>query len=265
MIKIVQYKRNMKIQEADYVLDKSEKLLDILVNLTPKFEGNWEIVLLEPKIKFVKKLLEDIILPEWVNIYLYLSNKKMEAVVLEHPGLQPKAKSIREEYDTMISSLNHLIDKNAKDAILRAIGNNTTQLQETLTLLDKECEGQKITLKQVQSTLNYSSRVYASDVLKAFMTHDVKRWDLYYKLLHELGPQITYYALYKQVKQLLDDKYAFLHNEDVKSYIARNVDAAFICYVYTIFCNSTDYRQLVALLHMIDNRCEDTLNFIMED
>ena len=53
MIRLVKHTSKMTIPHADYVLEKSEKLLDILNVLTPKFSGKWDIILIDPKTTFV--------------------------------------------------------------------------------------------------------------------------------------------------------------------------------------------------------------------
>lgn len=266
MIKINEYKRKMKLPDCDYLLDKTDKFYELVGVLTPKFSGNWEFVLLDPKLTFCKELLEkETVLPTWINVTLLLTRKKLEHIVLQNPKLQPKEKSVKDELDDIIASLTHMITPDAKRAILSAIGANRQELQETLLKLDNECEGSTITAKQVRKTVNYTKVIYASDVLYAFLTGLPQRWVLYDKLLSAIGMEIAYYAMYKNAKVTLQEKQKYLLNEDVKNRTARNVDATRICYCYTLFANSNSYKQLPIILHCIENRSLSNLNLIMRE
>lgn len=254
MIELRLHKSKDRIPDADYVLDKCDKFYDIVNLLTPKFEGKWSIILIDPKLKFVKELLSDSMLPDWINVSILLGTKKLDEVVLEFPKYQPKVKSRKEEFEEAIKDLTHVIDESAKKALYTALGSQIDNLKEVLTKLDTECKTETITLKQVRGTVNYSKRVYASDVINSFLLGDARRWSLYDKLVRELGMEIAYYACYKYVKTLLTEKDAYLQNKDIKQYIVKRIDAPLICYTYVLFANSCNYNQLYGLLYAIEHR-----------
>ena len=264
MIKLEYLKKGVKLPKVDYVLDKPEKLSDLISNLTPKFQGTWEIILLDPKITQVNEILELDDVPKWIDGYIYVNNAKMEQILLDFPKYQPKEVSVRDAYKSMIADLKHGIDVKAADYLFEAVGRRVEDLQDALIKLDNECEQQNITLKQVQGSFQHTKRVYASEVLEAFMTHDRYRWYKFDKLTHDLGDKITYYALKKQIRLLLQNKNKYLHNEDVKSRIVEKVDAPFICYVYVLFANSNNYLDLRGILCAIENRSAENLAAIQD-
>lgn len=264
MVKLVKYQAGQSIPDVDYVLEKTDKLFDIINILTPKFQGRWEFVLIDPTIKVVKTILEDQMLPDWIDIYIYTSQKKIDELVLEYPNLMPKKVSRKEMFDELIAELHCIIDKRAYQAIFQALGDNPEECRKVLTKLDAEATNGRITLKQVQHTINYTKRIYASDVLVAFLIQDRRRWDHYYKLLDTLGPTVMYYALKKQVKKLLLSKEDYLQNKDVKLYVVKRVDAPCICYAYCIFANTNNPNQLYNAMYAIDNRCADQLELIQQ-
>lgn len=259
MIKLEAFNNKSKLPEADYVLDKSEKLLSLLEVLTPKFKGEWDILLVDPRIKEVKNLVDLDLIPDYVNCVLYLPQAKLDIVVMDYPKLAPKQKSNKEVYKEMISGLSHMIDKGAMWLIYNTIGSNLSSLQEAIDKLDKECEGTTITVKQVQNTFAVQKRVYASDVLRAFLVKDRYRWLKLNTLVRDLGQDYAYHAIYKQVRELLAQKDAYLHNEDTKGNVVQIVDAPFICYVYVLFANSTSWRNLYGIMYSIDHRNASTL------
>jgi len=259
MITLAKYNPKSSLPESDYVLETSDKFFDIVNLLTPKFNGSWEFVLIDPKLKFVKDLISNKTLPDWINVILLLSNKKIEEVVLQYPEYQPKDKSRKEQLNDIIAELTHVIDNSAKKALLTALGHNMEELRTTLLKLDKECTGEKITLKQVQGEINYTKRVYASDVVNAFLLRDARRWNLYNTLVREIGAEISYYAMYKYVKSLLTEKENYLLNKDIKKFIVKRIDAPLVCYAYTLFANSTNHYQLYGILYCLENRSNKSL------
>ena len=264
MIQLVLRKPKTKLPEADYVLDNSEDILDLVKMLTPKFEGNWSILLIDPKLTLAKSLIENNTIPSYIDCFIYVNTTKLEKLVLDYPKLAPEKKSVKEAYKELLSGLKHLMDTKAMYELYNAIGPNLSELQEALTKLDNECDGPSITVKQVRNTFHYTKRVYASEVLAAFYRRDRFRWNKLEKLVRDLGESYAYNSLYKQVSNLLHEKNKYLHNEDTKLRIIEDVDAPLICYTYVLFANSKSYHNLYSIMYALDNRCKESLNNFME-
>ncbi len=262
MIELRQHTAKDSIPECDYVFEKTDKLNDLLYILTPKFDGVWYIVLLEPKIKFVKELIENTTLPKWVNFLVLVSKSKLDEVVLNYPSYAPRERTPKDVINEAVMSLRNLIDESAKKVLRQVYGTNEKDLREMLEKLDRECVTGTISLKQVKEAVNYQKRVYASDVLNAFMLNDYRRWFLYHKLVHDLGTRYSYNALASYSRKLLVAKSKYLNNEDVEQRIVSRVDAPLICYVYTLFENSNNYNQLIGIMYSIDNRCAELMERI---
>lgn len=255
-----------RISDNDYMFDKMDKFDDLLCNLTPKFSGNWKIVLLQPKIKYIKSLVDSKKIPSWIEVVIYVSQKALDEIALEFPSLAPKKLTAKEEFMQMVANMRHIIEPKAVKAIYASVGANTKELQKVLNELDNNCtsDDEIITTQSIKGTVSIVKRVYASDVLRAFLFNKSNKWSLYDKLVHDIGRDIAYYAMYNQAKKLLTDKYDYLTNKDVKNYTAREVDATFICYVYVLFANSTSSYQLPAILYAIENRSMKSLNAIQQ-
>lgn len=265
MIQLMEFKKKQRIPECDYILEKTDKLDELIGMLTPKFEGKWHIVLVEPAIKFCLDFLnKESTLPEWIDMTMMLSRKRLEVVVLKYPKLQPKEKSFKETVDELLASMKHLIEPSAKRALLSAVGSNSQELQEALTKLDEQCEGATITVKDVHGVVNKQRRVYASQVLQAFLLLDPNRWNLYRTLIHDIGMDISYYAMYKQAKLLLEDKSKFLQNEDVKNYAVNKIDATRICYCYILFSYTKSPQQLLYVLQSLEDRDKKYIEFLQQ-
>lgn len=260
MIEFVLRKPKTKLPEVDYVLDNPEDILELVKVLTPKFEGNWSIILLDPKLVLVKDLVDADIIPNHIDCYVYVNTAKMEKLVLDYPKFAPTKKSVKESYKELISNLKHLMDTNAMYELYNIIGPNLSELQEALYKLDAECEEGTITVKQIRKTFHQTKRVYASEVLRSFYARDRYRWNKLNTLVKDLGDSYAYNALYKQATTLLNEKKKYLHNEAIKSRLVELVDAPLICYTYVLFSNSKSYHNLYSIMYAIDHRCEEVLN-----
>lgn len=254
--KLKEYNAKVKLPNADLCLEDVSVLYKLLDNLSPKIEGKWEIQIINPTIKDCKQLLDNKNIPEWLNITVYIQAKKMEQVCLEFPEYMPKQVPFKAQAEELLMGVQHLIDKNAFRTLVDAFRGNLPDLQRTLTELDESCTGSRITLKDVQSKVNYTRPVYASDVMNSFLLQEKQRWSLLNKLVQNLGSSYAYNALYKYVKTLLNQKAKYLNNEDVELRVIKRIDAPSICYAYTIFSISRNHNQLYGIFQVIDNRCQ---------
>lgn len=265
MIKLRKKAKSFSTDGADYVLEKFEKFDEILAMLTPKFDGNWNIVMIDPKLKLINDLITVKRIPEWVDLLIYTSDKKIEEIALNHPEYQPKEMTVKERFEEIVAKIDTVITSDASKSLLSMYRQQPDEVEEVLHRLDKDPEVERITRKELAQNIVYVKRTYVSDVLLAFITGDSRRWDMYNKVHAELGTDIMYYAMYKYVNKLLHEKADYLKNKDVTIYAVRQIDAATIDYVYTLFANSHNSSQLVVLLHAIENRCDKMLSMFIQE
>lgn len=255
MIQLNELTRKTRIKKGDYTFDGEADLIKLLPQLTPKFDGNWELILVDPSVKYVHSLSEGYSLPNYVDCYIYMGMAKLEQVLLKHPTLMPKKQKPWEAYMSMIAELQHVIDPNAAKYLWKALSGDVDKLKEALDKLDDDCEEITITVKQVKDVYTASIKpVFASEVVEAFFTKDRGRWTEYSKLVSMLGERYGYYAIRKQVFKWLTEKASYLKNEETTLRSIADVDALFIDYVYMLFYFSADYRELPALMYEWDNR-----------
>lgn len=257
MIQLYELTRKTRIHNGDYTFDGEAEMLKIIPILTPKFDGNWEVALVDPSIKYAHTLAEDYALPSYIDCYVYMSAAKLEQVVLKHPNLMPKKQKPWETYMAMIAELNHVIDPHSTRYLWKALSGDTDKLKEALIKLDNECEDSVITIQQVKK--DYTAVIkpaFASEVVEAFFTLDRNRWNTFKKFVGLLGDRYAYYAIRKQVFKWLTEKASYLQNKETTIRRISDVDAVFIDYVYMLFYFSTDYRELSTLMYEWDNRSD---------
>lgn len=262
--RLLPYNAKLKLPPADLCLEEVSQLEKLLPNLSPKIEGTWHVQLINPTIKESKHLLDSLAIPKWIDVDVYIQQKKLEQVLLDFPEYMQKEKPFKEQAKELLADFKHIIDKKAFNVLVDAFRGNIADLQRTLIELDEECRGSTVTLKDVQTKVNYTKPVYASDVLDAFLLHQNNRWQLLNKLRQTLGDSYAYNALYKYSRTLLQNKAAFLRNEDVKLRVVKRIDAPSICYAYTLFRMSNNYLQLFGIFNALDNRGAEALERIAD-
>jgi len=266
MISLCTLTRGRPIKDGDYVLDKTDKFYDIVNVLTPKFKGFWEFVLIDPKLKFVEDMVENALLPDWIHVTVYTSAKKIEILSIKYPNLQPKEVSKKDKFNEILATLKHNVDEKARKELFRALASNPEELQNVLVNLDAKCKTDSITLKQVQAAVVVDRKVYASDVIDAFLLGEKQRWYLYKRLLKELGNDMCFYAMRKYVTRLLKEKDDYLRNEETKIRSISRIPAPLICYTFVLFNNASSPAQLPIILNALETRSADWLKtFIEED
>lgn len=256
MLKFLQYNKSMRVKDSDYYLYSLEDLTSLLPYLVPKFEGKWILSVIEPKIVEAKEIIDEELIPEEVECYVYLTKKKLSNILLDYPQFTEKEVTVKDAYLEMVRNMKHPFDKKALWYVYNAVGRNLQELESALTELDNNCTGDTITITEVQKQFNYTKRIYTNQVLREFLMHSRGRWNHFYTWLNDLGTQYAYNSIRKQIGILLKEKNAYLHNENIKSFDITKVDGVSICAVYSLFANSTSHYQLEAIMRQIDHLSE---------
>lgn len=254
MVKLTEMTKDFKIIDADYVFDKSEKFLSALPYLTHKLVGDWYIVLVEPKLEVVRNILDLNLIPDYIKLELLIEPGLLSQLVLERPSLAVKKLSVWETYQSMIASLPVVIDPAAVSEIYGRVGPHKEALREALNLLCEKVQDRKIIPKDVRLYIMDNRRIYANQVVRAFLLKDKKRWELFHNYEYDLGTDIAFYAMRKYLRKLLEEKNKYLRNEDVKDKFVMDVDAFTINHAYLAFELANNPMQLLPIMHIIDTR-----------
>lgn len=253
MIKFLTYTRDTRIRDVDYLIEDPAKLLAMIVYLRPKIEGEWAIALFEPPIKFVRELLDNDIIPEYVNLDVYLEQSVVSNLMTERPQVFVKQKTPYENFMDMVAEMKVLIDPKAAKELYKRVGTNKDKLPEYLRSLAEKADTGVISLSMVRANVVDERKVYASEVLLAFLMRDYSRWKKYNELVSALGRDYAFYALRKFSKKLLVDKNKYLRNEDTEIRGIEKVDSFKVNQAYVLF-NTTTSVELDMCMYMLENR-----------
>lgn len=253
MIKFLVYTRDTRIRDVDYLLEDPAKLLAMIVYLRPKIEGEWVIALFEPPIKFVRELLDNDIIPDYVNVDIYLEQSVVNTLMTERPQVFIKKKTPYENFMDMIADMKVLIEPKAAKELYKRVGKNKDKLPEYLRSLAEKADSGVVSLSMVKTDVVDERSVYASEVLMAFLTRDYSRWKKYNELVSELGRDYAFYAIRKFSKKLLVDKNKYLRNQETEIRGIEKVDSFKVNQAFVLF-NTTTAVELDMCMYMLENR-----------
>lgn len=253
MIKFVVYTRDTRIHDVDYVFEDCEKLLKLIPYLKKKIEGKWEIAVIEPSIQYARKFADNDIIPEYVTVTFYMERTVAEQLLTERPNLAVKNKSAYEKYMDLIADLKVIIDPDAAKELYRRVGTSKDKLPEYLSELSEQAQSGAITVNMVRNQVADERKMYASNVIDAFLMKDRWRWKKYDKLVADLGRSYAFYAMRKYVTKLLREKNNYLRNQPTTIRNIDKIDGFRICHAYVLFTEATAV-ELDACMRSLDNR-----------
>ena len=118
-------------------------------------------------------------------------------------------------------------------------------------LLEITAEKDVIDVKDINKIAVKEEIIYAKDVLYTFLLHDCelipkrghrlagyrwkRPWELYYKLIDNIGTKYAFYAMRKQVDFLVKENIKYMHNEDYKEEIVEYIDVYQLADLYQMF------------------------------
>lgn len=248
MLKLTRMTKDVKIVNADYIFESVEKFEQVLRFLYPKISGDWYIALVEPKLHDVRRYLDTHIVPEYVILELLVEPAQLDQLMMERPKLAVQTKTSWEKYCDLIASMDILIEEKAISEIYRRVGTNTDALRETLESLKSKVSTGTITVKHVRLYVQDNTRIYANQVVRAFLKNDRRAWDYFFIFERDLGENIAFYAIRKYLRKLLKQKNEFLMNNDFKDRAVEEIDAFSIIQMLTMFEEAMSSRQLIPIL-----------------
>lgn len=272
MWRVLGYTRGKFLKKADYTFEKLKDFEKILPYLYKKIEGSWEISLLRFDLKDILHVKEELIVPEYVHLNVYLAKDVMLKFLEKYPELKEKEKSNIEQYKELLASFPKTLTKKAISELYSRLHGNIKRIQETLQeLAEKTQDKTVIDIKDINQVTIVNDTVYAKDVLYTFLLYDCEKipkrghklsryryryrkpWDLYEKLVSELGTEYAFYAIRKQVDNLVADKIKYMHNEEYKEFAVEYVDVYALADLYQSF-HLYSYNALYVLMNEILRR-----------
>lgn len=258
MIKTLAMKKGLQ-WSGNYILENGDDFFKLLPYLYKPLEGDWKVVILEPSIADARRIIDCQDIPECLEVEVYLPREDLEVLELERPTMVIEKLSPYDAFLRMIAALPVIVDPNAASAIYNRAGPDPDALKTALNDIMQVCDEDHIMLKDVNKILLDNRRVYASDVVRAFIgpRNINHRWYWVEKLIEELGNDVAYYSVRKYIRRLLVNKNKYMLNEDVAKQFERDVkeiDSYTIAHAYTVFCEFDKPSLFFAALNRLERR-----------
>lgn len=252
MIELRQHKKDMDFSSFDYVFEDVKKFEDVLPFLLPKLEGEWRILLVEPKLSYIRTYLDTSIIPSYLNLIITVEPNQLEHLYLERPQLVEKERTSWDIYMDLIKEFPIPMD----DKAMRELYYRTGQKEENLrAALDQLLDYPVITMREINRHFAPVNRVYANQVMRAFLFGRYKQaWAMLSMLEREIGSTVAFYALRKNIRKLFSEKCKYLQNETVTEKTVERVDGYTIILMYWLFETATSPDQLYPILLMFERR-----------
>lgn len=252
MIELRQHKKDMDFTAFDYVFDDMKKFEAILPFLLPKLEGDWNIMLVEPKPSYVRTYLDTSIIPAYIHLVVTVEPSQLEQLYLERPQLVAKEKTSWDIYMDLIRGFPVPMEDKAMREVYRRKGPKEDDLREAL---DELLEYPVVTMREINRHFAPVNRVFANQVVRAFLLGQFKQaWRLLSSLEAELGSTVAFYAMRKNMRRVFEAKALYLQNEDTKEWLVEKVDGYTITLLYWLFESAKNPAQLYPLLLMFERR-----------
>lgn len=238
--------------KADYTFEKLKDFEKVVPYLYPKIEGSWRISLIKFQLDELEHIQENINIPDYVNIYAYLSKDILEKFVEKFPDVREREKTPKEKYNEFLKDFPKMFTGKALKELYSRFHGNVAKIEEIAAdLLELTQDKDVIDVSDINKIAVKEDIVYAKDVLYTFLIYDCeliprrghklagyrwkKPWELYNKLVNNLGRSYSYYAIRKQVDNLVKEKIKYMHNEEYKEEIVEYLDVYQLADLYQSF------------------------------
>ena len=252
MIELRQHRKDMDFTPYDYVFEDVKKFEDVLPFLLPKLDGEWHILLVEPKPSYIRTYLDTSVIPSYIHLLITVEPNQLEQLYLERPNLVEKERTNWDVYMDLIKEFPVPMDDKAMRELYYRAGPKEESLRAALNeLMDYPI----ITMREINKHFAPVTRVYANQVVRAFLLGSYKKaWAMLSMLERELGSTIAFYAMRKNIRRVFAEKCKYLQNESIKDSIVEKVDGYTIILLYWLFETAVRPEPLYPILHMFERR-----------
>lgn len=135
MIELRQHRKDMDFTPYDYVFEDVKKFEDVLPFLLPKLDGEWHILLVEPKPSYIRTYLDTSVIPSYIHLLITVEPNQLEQLYLERPNLVEKERTNWDVYMDLIKEFPVPMDDKAMRELYYRAGPKEESLRAALNEL----------------------------------------------------------------------------------------------------------------------------------
>jgi len=254
MLKVELAKHDIPSYDADYVIDKFDVFANLFVQLRPKIQGLWTIILLNCTLDEVEQLMT-VYDSQFLSITAYLDSHAYDKFLARHPGMVPKSKSVKELLQEYVATLDVLVDDAALDEIYKRVNRNIELLKDAVDKCVSECKDNRVTVELVKRVIPKRDIIFASQVVYAFLLYKTPyRWSTLDKFINSTNPIFAYNSIRKQIREMFALKCDYLQNKLDKQYFwLEKIDIYTLTRAYLLFLQPNKVSKLYLNMLLLDD------------
>lgn len=271
-MRLLKISKDTRYPKSDLAFDDVKKFYDQLPYLYPKIQGQWIILIVEPKPKEIEELFEGGLVPDYLDVRVYARPDVVSSFVAKYPKFAIVEKSKWEAFNDILADLDRVIEDKAAKALYRRCHGSTEMILERLEEIKKNTVG-AITFADVDKYVLEDKVIYARDVMFSIWVscrediprkgHILSRY-VYMNpdktadsFVSNLGTKYAFYALRKYIRRAYKDKLRFLDGKDPKDRVlCECIDVDTCTHAYAAF-ELSNPDQLYVVLEALKGRRED--------
>ena len=221
MLEIKQHTKDLDFSAYDYVFEDVKSFEDVLPFLLPKLEGDWKVMLIEPKLTAIRAYLDTSIVPSYVALTITVDADQLSQLYLERPQLVKKEKTNWDKYLDLLKEFPVPMDDRSMRELYYRQGPKEENLKKALVILESYSV---VTMREINRHFAPVNRVFANQVMRAFLLGRSKQaWRMLNLLEQEIGSTVAFYALRKSIRRVFADKCKYLKNEETKEIVPKSI------------------------------------------
>lgn len=204
-------KADSGVPRCIYNFNNFKDFYDIASSLTRTIRGKYNIKVKTDSLSELKEFIDNEQRYAHLDVYVEVSETLMNLIQLSKPGARKLSEQNNYEiWQDLISKFKLLFDKKCADMLYWSTEHSYEKMYEALSTLSKAYGYKVITKPMIEKYFILDETVYPRNVCISYIKMDRFRHSKLSKCLSSFGNDITFYAIRKNVRQLLESKLVYL-------------------------------------------------------
>lgn len=257
-------KNQNNVPECFYNLDNVDELFDLLGVLTKPLIGELNVSI---KLKSYGDVVRVINAEQRygdINLYVIVDESLYNYTLRYKPGIRSiDEKSSYDMLKDLISEYNILLDTNCLKLLYYSIDHSYAEMKEAVqTIKDHFKDKHTVTKQDLEELFDLNGTLYPRNVLMMYLTMNKWRNTYLQKVLELYGNDITYGAMYKNIKKIFQAKFQYYKTGDGPNYI-KKIPLQNVARMYDVFIqNERNFNDITTILNLYEQG--GTLNDIVQ-
>lgn len=204
-------KTDNAVPRCTYTFNNFGDFYNVAPSLTRTIRGKYKIKVKTDSLSELRTFIDNEGMYSHLDVYIEVSETLMNLIQLSKPGARKlSAQDNYEVWKDLISKFKLLFDTKCADMLYWSTEHSYEKMQSTLSTLSKAYGYRVITKPMIEKYFILDETVYPRNVCISYIRMDRFRRSKLTKCLASFGNDITFYAIRKNVRKLLDSKLVYL-------------------------------------------------------